>query len=152
PFWAQWPGRLVTWLGAVWILGTGLTLVVAAIRVSRFRRVLGEAYDAPDEVRSLVDHLAARLGLRRSPRAWFIDSPLVPMLWAVACRPRLIIPNDLWKNLNHRQRSLLVAHELAHLQRGDHLLRLFELLVTALYWWLPVVWWARRALREAEEE
>ena len=76
----------------------------------------------------------------------------MPMLWAVACRPRLIIPRDLWKSLSQRQRSLLLVHELAHLHRGDHLLRLFELLVTALYWWFPVVWWARHALRDAEEQ
>ena len=74
------------------------------------------------------------------------------MLWAVACRPRLIIPSDLWKSLSQSQRSLLLAHELAHLHRGDHLLRLFELLVTALYWWFPVAWWARHALRDAEEQ
>ena len=74
------------------------------------------------------------------------------MLWAVACRPRLIIPRDLWKSLNQRQRSLLLAHELAHLRRGDHVVRLFELFVTALYWWLPVVWWGRHALCDAEEE
>ena len=26
------------------------------------------------------------------------------------------------------------------------------MLVTALYWWFPVVWWARHALRDAEEQ
>ena len=143
---------LAPWLGMVWLIGSGLTLVVAVVRVARFRRLLGEAYPVPDDVQALVERLAARLGLRRSPQAWFIDSPLVPMLWAVACRPRLIIPRDLWKSLNQRQRSLLLVHELAHLHRGDHLLRLFELLVTALYWWFPVVWWARHALRDAEEQ
>src|SRR5205823_693173 len=30
--------------------------------------------------------------------------------------------------------------------------RLLELAVTALYWWHPAVWWARRELREAEEQ
>ena len=151
-FWEQWPRILVPWLTIAWLIGTGITLVVAAVRVARFRRLLRESYRAPDLVQALVEELSARLGLRRPPQAWFIDTPLVPLLWAVACRPRLIIPSDLWKSLSQRQRSLLLVHELAHLRRGDHLLRLFELLVTALYWWFPVVWWARHALRDAEEQ
>ena len=152
PFWTRLPATLVPWLGIAWLMGTGLILIVAAVRVARFRGLLREAYRAPDDVQALVEGLAARLDLRRSPQTWFIDSPLMPMLWAVGCRPRLIIPRDLWKSLSQRQRSLLLVHELAHLRRGDHLLRFFELLVTALYWWLPVVWWARHALRDAEEQ
>jgi hypothetical protein len=58
----------------------------------------------------------------------------------------------MWQSLDEDQQSMLLVHELAHLKRGDHLLRLFELGVTALYWWLPVVWWARFALHDAEEQ
>ena len=45
-----------------------------------------------------------------------------------------------------------MLHELAHLKRRDHWVRWLELIVAGLYWWHPVVWWARRALREAEEQ
>ena len=48
--------------------------------------------------------------------------------------------------------TLLLLHELAHLKRRDHWVRWLELVVAGLYWWHPVVWWARRALREAEEQ
>ncbi len=37
------------------------------------------------------------------------------------------------------------------LARGDDRVRWLEQAITALYWWLPTVWWARAALREAEE-
>ena len=67
-------------------------------------------------------------------------------------RPRLIIPRDLWKTLDEPQRSTLVVHELAHLKRGDHLVRFLELVVTALYWWHPLLWWIRQSLRDAEEQ
>jgi hypothetical protein len=45
-----------------------------------------------------------------------------------------------------------LTHELAHFHRRDHWVRGLELIVTALYWWHPVVWWGRQAIREAEEE
>ncbi|HMC65547.1 MAG TPA: M56 family metallopeptidase, partial [Gemmataceae bacterium] len=46
----------------------------------------------------------------------------------------------------------LLTHELAHLRRSDHWVRGLEFLATGLYWWHPVVWWARREIREAEEQ
>jgi cytochrome c553 len=58
----------------------------------------------------------------------------------------------LWRKLSAEQQDTLLAHELAHLRRGDHWVRRLELLVLGLYWWHPVVWWARRRLQEAEEE
>jgi bla regulator protein blaR1 len=152
PLWPRWRSTLVPWLGIAWLSGSAATLVLAAVRINRFRKLLHQAYPAPDAVQDQVRALSERLGLKRPPNTMWIDATLMPMLWAVACRPRLIIPRDLWKSLNPRQRSLLLAHELAHLRRGDHVIRLFELFVTALYWWLPVVWWVRSALRAAEEE
>ena len=152
PFWPRWRSTLIPWLGIVWLSGTVAVLVLAAVRIHRFRRLLRQAYPAPDPVQDQVSVLSEQLGLKRAPNALWIDAALVPMLWAVACRPRLIIPRDLWKSLSQRQQSLLLAHELAHLHRGDHVIRFFELFVAALYWWLPVVWWGRHALRDAEEE
>ena len=50
------------------------------------------------------------------------------------------------------QQTALLTHELAHLKRKDHWVRWLDLAVAGLYWWNPVVWWARRAMREAEEQ
>src|SRR5437773_1721665 len=49
-------------------------------------------------------------------------------------------------------RATLIAHELAHYRRGDHWVRVFELVVSGIFWWNPVVWWARRQIEIAEEE
>lgn len=73
------------------------------------------------------------------------------MLWTLTLCPRLIFPDALWGRLDPEQRDALLAHELAHLKRRDHWVRLLEIVVTGLYWWNPLVWWARCAVREAEE-
>ena len=53
--------------------------------------------------------------------------------------------------MTERQMRTLLAHELAHVRRGDVWTRWFEIMVTGLYWWFPVLWWARRELQHAEE-
>jgi len=77
--------------------------------------------------------------------------PVPPLLWAVGFRPRLLVPNSLWNRLDDDQRDALLLHELAHWKRRDHWVRMLEILSVGLYWWHPVVWWARRALRQVEE-
>jgi hypothetical protein len=74
------------------------------------------------------------------------------MLWSLGGRPRLLLPTALWNRLDDDQRRTLLAHELAHLRRGDPWVRGVELLATGLFWWHPVLWLARRELREAEEQ
>jgi beta-lactamase regulating signal transducer with metallopeptidase domain len=73
------------------------------------------------------------------------------MIWAAGGSPRLILPARLWDLLDSDQRDALLVHELAHLRRRDHWVRVLEAAVTLLYWWHPAVWWARRGLHEAEE-
>ncbi len=146
--------RIASWtlLGGVWIAGAVVSLAVAARRVARFSKLLQTATPATPEMKALVASLAARFGLRRQPITLVVNASTAPMLWAVAGPPKLIIPAELWSRLAADGRAALVAHELAHLKRGDHRVRLFELVVRALHWWNPVATAACRALRAAEEE
>ena len=99
-----------------------------------------------------ADELARRLGLRRCPDVWLVHGAVSPMVWALGRRPRLLFPAGLLDRLDEAGRAALLAHELAHVRRRDHWVRLLELAATGLYWWLPVLWWARRELHEAEEQ
>jgi bla regulator protein BlaR1 len=137
---------------SLWLAGSGGWVALAAWRIRSFARLLRHAAPAPQLVRERAEELARRLDLRRCPEIGLLPGCLSPMLWALGGSPRLFLPIGLWEQLNDDQRDALLAHELAHLKRGDHWVRGLELIVTALYWWHPVLWWARRALREAEEQ
>ena len=73
------------------------------------------------------------------------------MLWAVG-GPKLLVPEALCEQLNPGSLQAIFAHELAHLRRRDHWVRVLEFAVLCVYWWLPVAWYACRRLREAEEQ
>ncbi len=139
-------------LGLAWVMGTVGWLGVTLTRVGRFGRVLAEAERAPIELQVRVDNLAQRLGLAHGPEVRVVDGVISPMVWALFGPAQLILPTGLWNRLSEDQRTTLLVHELAHLRRRDHWVRHLELIATAIYWWHPALWWARRALREAEEE
>jgi WD40 repeat protein/beta-lactamase regulating signal transducer with metallopeptidase domain len=138
---------LVVWLG-----GAALWLLITLCRVLRFQRLLRHAKPAPEPLQEEAARIAKHLGLASCPRIWLIPGPVPPLLWAVGGRARLFFPQTLLPRLEDTERATLLAHELAHLARRDHWVRLLELLVGALYWWYPLVWVACRRLQAAEEE
>jgi beta-lactamase regulating signal transducer with metallopeptidase domain len=134
------------------LTGSVLWFVLTVVRVWRFRALLRRASLAPSAVREEAQRVAVSLGLKDCPGVFLVPGSIPPLLWALAGPARLFVPKALWERLNSEQRVTLLAHELAHLRRGDHWIRLFELAARGLYWWHPVVWWASRELREAEEQ
>jgi WD40 repeat protein/beta-lactamase regulating signal transducer with metallopeptidase domain len=135
----------------VWAIGTLISLGVALRRVRRFTRLLAFASPAPAELLDSVAAAAGRIGLRRVPRVRIVPGGIAPMLWAMG-RPVLYFPAGLLARLSPEQQVTLVEHELAHLRRRDHFVRLLELAALAAYWWCPLVWLARSELRRVEEE
>jgi beta-lactamase regulating signal transducer with metallopeptidase domain len=143
------------WIGvavAVWAAGSLAWFLLAAVRVLRFRRLLRFAVEAPAEVRQRAARLARKLGLARCPEVLLVPGRLSPMLFAAGGAPQLLVPAGLLGQVCDLQLDTLLLHELAHLRRRDHWVRGLEFLAMGLYWWNPVVWWARHELREAEEQ
>ena len=145
-------GRQVTLgLAAIWIAVGVFYVLHTLAQMVRFRRVIQLSSPAPPWLQARVRLLAGRMGLRRVPAVHLLSGAATPMVWA-PWGAHLIIPGSQQSQLQRRQLDPLIAHELAHLRNGDHWVRWLEFVVTAIYWWHPVVWWARRAIREAEEE
>jgi beta-lactamase regulating signal transducer with metallopeptidase domain len=146
PSW--WP-RL---LPALWPAGSLCWFALALVRLARFGRLLRFARPAPAALQERARRLSRRLGLGYCPRVELLPGRIAPMLWAVGGPPRLFVPADLAGAIDDAQMDTLLVHELAHLRRRDHWVRVLEFVVMGMYWWHPVVWYARRALREAEEQ
>jgi beta-lactamase regulating signal transducer with metallopeptidase domain len=143
-----WPQMLLF----AWLAGSLGWFVLALVRLGRFRRLLRFARRAPVALQERTARLARRLGLPRCPRVDLLPGRIAPMLWVVGDSPRLLVPADLLNVLGDEQLDTLLVHELAHLRRRDHWVRALEFVVMGLYWWHPVIWYARRELREAEEQ
>jgi beta-lactamase regulating signal transducer with metallopeptidase domain len=142
------------WMTALaWGWVAGITLVASgqAWRILRLRRLLRDAIPAPPALLSMAKGIGRRLGLSRTPEVRMVSLRLSPMVWSPVGRPRLVLPAALFARLDVPAQEVIVAHELAHIRRRDHWVRLLELTISTLFWWHPVAWWAGRALRELEE-
>ncbi|HEX5425545.1 MAG TPA: TonB family protein, partial [Candidatus Acidoferrales bacterium] len=78
-----------------------------------------------------------------------LDKPIVPMTFGIF-RPRILLPANCAEWSDARWRAVLL-HEMAHIRRRDVAAQLFAGVVCTLWWFQPLVWNARRALRQDSE-
>ncbi|WP_306250897.1 M56 family metallopeptidase [Parvularcula sp. IMCC14364] len=66
-------------------------------------------------------------------------------------RPSILLPTHLVKILPREQLRHVLAHELAHIERGDLLCAFGQRVLLALYWWSPFMHGACKNLRTERE-
>ncbi|MFG0251384.1 MAG: hypothetical protein ACF8NJ_00760, partial [Phycisphaerales bacterium JB038] len=103
---------------AVWGGGSVLFLLMIGIRLVRFRCHVRSATPAPPDVEAVVRRVAAEMGLRSVPTVLMVGARISPM---VSCGRtlRLLLPTNLWGQLDELARRAVVSHELAHVKRRD---------------------------------
>ncbi len=141
-----------TALIVLWVLGSVCVFTWSLVRIVRFHRLLGMACDdAPPALQEAASEIGRRLGLGSTPRICTTSARISPMVWWIGGRVRVLIPDALIVELDDRELRWIMAHELAHVRRHDHVVRWLEWLACVGFWWDPIAWWARRNLRINEE-
>jgi len=139
-------------LALAWLLGSAIVLGWSLVRIVRFDRLLRVTSEpAPSELQQVADDLSHRLGLATTPTILTTSARLSPMAWWIGGSVRVVVPAALLQETDGRQVRWIVAHELAHVRRRDHMVRWLEWAACVALWWNPVAWWARRSLRVNEE-
>ncbi len=131
----------------LWAGGAIVFAIILLRQLNRLRRIVRGAELATWDVQHQVRRLSGRMGLKRAPEALFVGERISPMI-TCGFTPRVLLPRELWDELDGTSREAVLVHELAHLRRRDHVLCWVETMLGVLYWWHPVVWWVRRNLHE----
>jgi bla regulator protein blaR1 len=66
--------------------------------------------------------------------------PLEPGVFGIF-RPVLLLPDGIAIRLTQVQLHTILAHELCHVRRRDNLTAAIHMLVEAVFWFHPLVWW-----------
>jgi beta-lactamase regulating signal transducer with metallopeptidase domain len=131
---------------SAWAFGAVLTLSPLLIGRLSLWRLARAAQSCDDE---LCRRLRQQLGIRRPMRVLRSDRRAMPMTWGIL-HPHLLLPADEidWPMAKRR---VVLAHELAHVQRWDCLTQLIARLACAMHWFNPLVWIAAAKMAAARE-
>ena len=144
-------GTLGHLFALIWPVGTAVALLLLAPEIVKLARIVSSAEPVPYRWVQIADEIALSLGTRRHPtRLWRSSRAVVPITWGI-WRPQIVLPTCAAEWSEERLRAVL-AHELAHVCRGDWLVHIHAELVCAVYWFHPLFWTARnRMCRESEQ-
>jgi bla regulator protein BlaR1 len=122
-------------LSAAWFLGFTSVLAVWCVRWRRIRAAVRAASPLP--IRAPVEVMA-------SPKLF---EPGVFGLF----RSVLLLPAGIASRLTRGQFEAILAHELCHARRRDNLAAAVHMLVEAVFWFHPLVWWIGARLVDERE-
>ena len=142
--------RLVDVAVPVWLLGVAANLLVLLAAMSGLTRVAARAAPVRAAVwtESLAD-VSDALAVRRPVSLLRSDRPAVLVTWGLVS-PKVLLPSDVGDWTEERIRVVL-AHELAHVARGDWFVQIAAEVVRSVYWFNPLLWIACRRLRYESE-
>ena len=141
---------LLAALGAVWLGGCVLHLVAWRLRWCRVAALAAQAAPAL-EGRGVAILRRLEQGRFRRPLAMVVSPQTVePAVFGV-WRPVLLWPRGLEDRLGDAHLEALLAHELCHVRRRDNLAMTLHMLVEAVFWFHPLVWWVERRLIDERE-
>ena len=131
-----------------WPAGTLVLLLVWAVR---WRRVTRAARSATAITSSpLLDTLRRLEGHRPRIRLVSSNQAIEPGVFGIF-RPVLLWPAGIEDRLSDEQIEAILAHEVAHVRRRDNLAALIHMVVEAVFWFHPLVWWIGARLVDERE-
>jgi bla regulator protein BlaR1 len=143
--------QLTQAIGAVWLVGFLTVLVLWCVR---WRRVFAATkHAAPLQEGREIEALRRmeRIGGIRRPLAMLLSrNSLEPGIFGIA-RPVLVWPEGISQHLDDQHLEAILAHEVWHVRRRDNLFAALHMLVEAVFWFYPLVWWLGARLIDERE-
>ena len=118
----------------VWMAGAGAAALWTVALQWRFERKLGPLQPVP------------ATGLYRAARPSADANTAGPLLLGLL-RPRIVLPADFDQRYTPPEQALIVAHEQAHLHRGDLYAQALAAAMQVLFWFNPLVHFAAALFR-----
>ena len=144
-------GTVSILLFAVWSCGAAALLLRWRLRWRRVATVARAATPVHDGRACVVlRRLEAREGMTTPIPFVSSDAPLEPCVFGIL-RPVLLWPRRITGRLNQDQVQAILTHELAHVRRRDNLAAAVHMVVEAVFWFHPLVWWVGGRLVDERE-
>ena len=145
------PFDIASALLLIWLIGILVSLgpsIIGLISLWNLRRRADLVTDR--SWLELLDHISARLRLKRRVLLMKTGSRRMPMTWGLF-RARVLLPEEA-DNWTVEWRRAVLLHEMAHVKRWDYLTNLLAQIACSLYWFNPLVWLLARSMVAEREQ
>lgn len=148
---ARIPANVLPYVVIAWMAGVVLFSIrlIGGWRFASRLRCVG-VHVVPDEWRQTFEKLLSRMHVSRRARLLLSTIAETPMVvgWL---RPVVLMPIRSLTGFPPEHVLALLAHEIAHIRRGDYLVNILQSIAEAVLFYHPAVWWVSREIRVERE-
>lgn len=142
--WHTW--ALFVWLaGVVIMLGRTFYMIVGASRLKCNSSPLED-----EKIYSILSDLVAAMKITRHIRIAVTEHILSPGVIGFI-QPTLLLPVSMMTGMSAEDIKAVLAHELAHIKRYDCLVNFCQMVIEAILFFNPALWWVSRQIRIERE-
>ena len=131
--------NLINGVGIIWLAGfllfLGRLLYGAGTLVS-FRKGLTRIED--HRLNNILQQAQKTFAFKSLPEIYTSESVKSPMALGII-RPLVVLPERFYNELSSSEIKAVLFHELSHIYHRDQATGVLQRIVTALYWWNPMV-------------
>lgn len=146
---ASYRDLLMVAVAASYLAGIAVTAFMRGRAYHRASRIWRQYSQAPPDLQDSADRISAMLDVRRRPTLLVGDDRRAPFVFGLL-RPAIVIGRRQLERADELRAVL--THEIAHLRRGDLLIRALQWCVGSLLFFWPIVAWVNRRLDLAREQ
>jgi TonB family protein len=131
--------NLINGVGVVWLIGFLLflgRLLYGAGTLVRFKKGFTRIKDS--HLDSILIQAQKTFAFRSLPEICTSESVKIPMTLGIL-RPLVVLPQRFYDELSSIEIKAILFHELSHIYHKDQATGVLQRIVTALYWWNPMV-------------
>lgn len=139
-------------VAGVYLVGVLMMLTRLAAAFCGGQRLTSLGHPVTDQ--SVLDVLATqaeRIALKAVPMVASCERVAVPVVVGVL-KPVILLPAAMMSGLSSQELAAVLAHELAHVKRFDHVLIVVQRFLEAVLFFHPAVWWLGRQIHDLRED
>jgi beta-lactamase regulating signal transducer with metallopeptidase domain len=138
-------------LGLIWLGGASAMLLYTLAANGLYLIQIRKKPRCMDvRILGILEDCLGTLRFKKRPELVYDSDKKAPALYGVF-RPRILMDPEVLKNLTDTEIQHIFLHELAHIKRMDILVNWIMLLVRAVHWFNPVVWYAGYRMQQDRE-
>lgn len=139
------------WTVCLWLVGVVVMLFRAVYVMVGGTKLQRQCTALEDEhILELVEQLRKSLGIARRIRVAVSEHILVPGVVGFI-RPILLLPVSIVSGVPTDDLKAILAHELSHVRRYDYLVNFCQMVIEAILFFNPAIWWISRQIRIERE-
>jgi bla regulator protein blaR1 len=128
-------------LATTWLCGFLAVLLFYLKKIRQLKAIARQAKPLTDgRVYDVLKTLRLQSGCRIPIKLAISTSSMEPGVFGIF-RPILLLPAGMIERLTDSELDSIIAHEIAHVRHYDNLVAAIHMVIEALFWFHPMIWW-----------